>query len=89
MWSGLESGLKRAARKYGMANVDKSKASVVNDWLWKQALAYPKGAHDQVEAWLAPGNAFAHNLPEKDYYTHRDLVKALQDVRGFLATLLT
>lgn len=85
--TGLESGLRRRARREAMPDVDESKVSVVNDWLWKQSV-YHKQSHDAVEGWLAPGNAFAHNLPEKDKYTHRDLAKTLQDVRGFLGSLL-
>jgi len=84
---GLENGLKRRARHESMPNVDKEKTSVVNNWLWKNGV-YPKGSHDAVEGWLAPGNAFAHNLPEKDAYTHRHISKALEDVRSFLGTLL-
>lgn len=37
--------------------------------------------YDQVEGWLALGNAFAHNLPEKANYTHRDVAKAISDVQ--------
>lgn len=84
---GLENGLKRRARRESMADVDKAKVAVVNDWLWKNNL-YPKATHDAVQGWLAPGNAFAHDLPEKDQYTHRDIAKALQDVQSFLGTLL-
>lgn len=84
---GLEDGLKRRARHEAMPEVDKEKVSVVNDWLWKNGI-YPKGTHDAVAGWLAPGNAFAHNLPEKDTYTHRHVSKALDDVQSFLGTLL-
>jgi hypothetical protein len=63
------------------------KASVVNAWLWKQS-AYPKMTHDHVEGWLAVGNAFAHNLPEKDQYGPRQVSHAIQAVGNFLGGLL-
>jgi len=87
MRAGLENGLKRCARREGMQDVDKAKAAVVNDWLWKNSI-YPKGTHDAVSGWLAPGNAFAHDLPEKEQYTSRDVAKALSDAQSFLGTLL-
>ena len=71
-----------------MPDVDKTKVSVVNHWLWKDRQLYPKATHDAIEGWLAPGNAFAHDLHEKDKYTHRDIAKALADVQAFLGSIL-
>jgi hypothetical protein len=86
--AGLESGLKRRARRDNMPGVETAKVSVVNDWLWKNSV-YHKQSHDSVEGWLAPGNAFAHSLPEREKYTHRDIATTLRDVRSFVGTLLT
>lgn len=87
MRAGLENGIKRCARREGMPDVDKAKAAMVNDWLWKNNV-YHKGTHDAVSSWLAPGNAFAHDLPEKDQYTSRNIAKALADVQSFMGILL-
>jgi hypothetical protein len=41
-----------------------------------------------VEGWLAIGNAFAHNLPEKEQSSAGDSRKAQVDVGSLLGTLL-
>jgi hypothetical protein len=79
--TGLESGLRRRARRENMPDTHKATATVMNTWLWKQGV-YHKQTHDAVEGWIAPGNAFAHDSPEKDKYTHRDLARTLQDVQS-------
>lgn len=80
---GLESGLRRLALRRGMPDPDRALASSLNTWLWKDG-AYPKGTHDAVEGWIAPGNAYAHDKPEKDHYKHREIAKTITDIRGFL-----
>jgi hypothetical protein len=85
---GLENGLRRAARREGMVEVDKATASGVNVWLWKDRAWYPKASHNAVEGWLAIGNAFAHPSEETKLYTHQQVAKAIEDVRSFLGGLL-
>ena len=68
-----------------MPDPEKKLASGLNGWLWKDG-AYPKGTHDAVEGWLAPGNAFAHDKPEKSQYRHQEIAKTLADVRSFIGT---
>lgn len=80
---GLESGLRRLALRHGMPDAERALASALNVWLWKNGV-YPKGTHDAVEGWIAPGNAYAHDKPEKTQYGHREIAKTIQDIRGFL-----
>ncbi len=51
---GVENGLKRRARHEAMPEVDKAKASVVNDWLWKKG-SIPKG----ITTWSNHGSRWA------------------------------
>lgn len=83
---GVENALKRRAQHEAMLDVDKAKAQVVNDWLWKKGV-YPKGDHDTIEGWLALGNAFAHDTPDKRGYTHSHVAKAIDDSQVFVTRL--
>lgn len=81
---GLENGLRRLGAREGMPAVDTAKASAINDWLWKDRQLYAQATNRQVQSWLDPGNAFAHDKPEKSQYDAAHIAKTLEDVRSFL-----
>jgi hypothetical protein len=79
---GMDDALKRLARRHGMPDVETAMAGAVNDWLLNNQV-YTKQTHRLVQTCLDPGNAFAHNLPDKDQYKHQDVAKAIAEVRSF------
>jgi hypothetical protein len=82
---GVENGLKRRARHEAMPEVDKAKASVVNDWLWKKGLSQRGSRHGRIMA--RDGQCLRARYPEKHQYTHRHVTKAIEDSQTFVMRL--
>jgi len=82
----LEDGLRRLARRYGMAASDEQsrRASAINTWLRAEAGAYTMATERQVQSWLDPANAYLHSPTEWVKYSIEDIGKNLGNVRGFL-----